>query len=91
MRLVRNERTERQRAVDVAVPVDAAADELVRMLAHQPGFTFTVADLLPPVGACRGAVPVPHERRRRETRRSSPAPESASTRPRRRRRAGTPG
>ena len=55
-----------QRAVDVAVPVDAAADEFVRMLAHQPGFTFAVANLLPPVGACRGAMPMPHERRRRE-------------------------
>ena len=55
-----------QGAVDVASPIDLAADELVRLLAGQPVFPLAIPDLLAPVGARRRAMSVPDERGRGE-------------------------
>ena len=63
---------ERQRAVDAAAPQHPAVEELLRVMRHQPGLAFAVADLLPPVRLHRRAVVMPDERRRREA--DLPAP-----------------
>src|SRR5262245_48483997 len=56
-----------QRTVDVTVPVDAPADELLRVLTHQPCFAFAISDLLPPVRARGRAMSMPDEGRRSKT------------------------
>ncbi len=57
---------ERQRTVDPAAPQHAPVQEFFRMVRHQPGLAFAVADLLAPVALHRAAMVMPDQRRRGE-------------------------
>ena len=57
---------ERQRAVDVSLPGDLGARELLAVVRDEPRLTLAVAHLLPPVRADARAMVMPDERRRDE-------------------------